>query len=155
MKCPYCGKVGESSVVNTTTDVRGAIKRRRVCHACDKRFSTMERPLISTPLLIKSSGERQEFDREKLIRGIRVSCGKRAIANADIERLVDKVETHLQSLAQDEVPSHIVGDRVLEELKLLDPIVYIRYAIVYLGFDDLQSLRNEIDDFLTEVKVQK
>jgi transcriptional repressor NrdR len=150
MKCPYCGVVGESSVIDTAPDGRGTIRRRRECHACQRRFNTIERALVMTPLLVKSSGERQEFDREKLIRGIRVSCGKRPIAAADMERLVDKVEAYLQSLGQDEVSSRIVGDMVVEELKKLDPIAYIRYAIVYLRLDDLESVRAEIDKLLSD-----
>ncbi|NJL94982.1 MAG: transcriptional repressor NrdR [Anaerolineae bacterium] len=105
---------------------------------------------MATPLIVKSSGERQDFNRDKLMRGIRVSCGKRPIASADIDRLVDRVEAHLQSLGQDEVSSRVVGDMVVEELKRLDPIAYVRYAIVYLGLDDLESVRAEIDVLLSE-----
>lgn len=148
MRCPYCGVVGDSSVVNTSVDVQGLVRRRRECRACGRRFSTVERPVIATPLLVKSSGERQGFDRDKLIRGIRVSCGKRPIATADIERLVDKVEAYLQSLGQDEVSSRVVGDMVVSELKKLDPIAYIRYAIVYLGLDDLESVQRELNTLL-------
>ena len=150
MKCPYCGIVGESAVVDTTTETRGTVRRRRECHNCNRRYSTVERPLVATPLIVKTSGERQEFDRDKLMRGIRVSLGKRPISNTDIERLVDKVETYLQSLGQDEVPSRTVGDKVVQELKKLDPIAYLRYAIVYMGMDDLASVRREIDRLLDE-----
>ena len=150
MKCPYCGVTGESAVIDTTTEARGTVRRRRACHNCNRRYSTVERPLVATPLIAKTSGERQEFDRDKLMRGIRVSFGKRPVAITDIERLVDKVETFLQSLGQDEVPSTTVGDMVVQELKKLDPVAYLRYAIVYMGLDDLASVRLEIDKLLDE-----
>ncbi|HLA44606.1 MAG TPA: hypothetical protein VJZ27_14275, partial [Aggregatilineales bacterium] len=83
MKCPYCGITGESQVIDTSHDARGNIRRRRECKACGKRFSTIERSVIATPLIVKTSGERQEFDRDKLIRGIRVACAKRPVPAAD------------------------------------------------------------------------
>lgn len=101
-------------------------------------------------MLIKSNGERQEFDREKLIQGIRVACAKRQVSATDIHRLVDRIEAHLQSLGRDEVPSRVVGDMIIEGLKELDPIAYIRYAIVYLGLDNLEAVRTETDKLLTE-----
>ena len=152
MKCPYCGALGESAVINTTTETRGTVRRRRECQNCNQRYSTVERPLIATPLVVKASGERQEFDRDKLMRGIRVSCGKRPVADTDIDRLVDKVETYLQSLGRAEVTSTVVGDMVVKELKVLDPIAYLRYAIVYRGLDDLASVRKEIDKLVREQK---
>jgi transcriptional repressor NrdR len=150
MKCPYCGEVGHSQVIDTSTEGRGNIRRRRECKACGKRFSTIERPIVATPMLIKSSGERQEFDREKLIQGIRVACAKRPVSTAEINRLIDSVEAHLQSLGREEVSSRVVGDMVVEGLKELDPIAYIRYAIVYLGLDDLDAVRAETDKLLSE-----
>ena len=155
MKCPFCGTVGKTHVIDTTNDARGGVRRRRACEVCGKRFSTVERPVIATPLIVKSSGERQEFDREKLIRGIRVSCAKRSISSTAVERMVDKVEAHLQSLGQDEVSSRVIGDMVISELKELDPIAYIRYAIVYLGLDDLESVRAETDKLLSEQLTRK
>ena len=106
--------------------------------------------MVATPVLVKSSGERQEFDREKLIQGIRVACAKRQVSAVDINRLVDRIEAHLQSLGRDEIPSRVVGDMTIEGLKELDPIAYIRYAIVYLGLDNLEAVRSETDKLLTE-----
>ena len=99
-------------------------------------------------MLIKGDGTREEFDREKLIRGIRIACGKRPIPAADIERLVGEIESSLQAMGKSEVPSRVVGDLVVSSLKELDHIAYIRYAIVYLGLDDLRSVRDEIDRLL-------
>ncbi len=150
MKCPYCGAENKSRVVDTTRDSQGGIRRRRECKKCERRFSTYEKVLRSTPLLIKSNGDREAFDREKLIRGIQISCAKRPISAADINALVDRIETHLQHLGLDEVSSRVVGDMVIEGLKSIDPIAYIRYAIVYLELDSLEGLRDMIDGLLVD-----
>jgi transcriptional repressor NrdR len=147
MRCPYCGEA-DSKVVDTNHDARGGVRRRRECLKCGQRFSTYERAVLSTPLLIKQSGNREEFDREKLLRGIRIACAKRPVSAADIERLVGEIEATLQTMGEVEVSSRVVGDMVINALKELDHVAYIRYAIVYLGLDDLKSIRNEIDRLL-------
>jgi transcriptional repressor NrdR len=147
MLCPYCQNE-RSKVVDTTHDARGGIRRRRECLKCQQRFSTYERPILATPLLIKQDNTREEFDREKLIQGIRIACAKRPVSAADIDRLVGEIESSLQGLGRSEVSSRFVGDMVISGLKKLDHIAYIRYAIVYLGLDDLTSIRGEIDRLL-------
>jgi len=149
MQCPYC-HADDSKVIDTTHDSHGGIRRRRECLNCGQRFSSYERPILATPLLIKQDGTREEFNRDKLERGIRISCAKRPVSAADIERLVGQVETELQRLGKSEVSSRVVGDLVIKGLKELDQIAYIRYAIVYLRLDDLHALRNEIDHLLLE-----
>lgn len=104
---------------------------------------------MATPLLIKRDGTREEFSREKLLRGIRVACAKRPVAAVDIERLVGEIEAELQQMGKAEVSSRLVGDRVINQLKKLDEVAYIRYAIVYLRLDDLESIRTEIDHLLS------
>ncbi|MBN1146532.1 MAG: transcriptional repressor NrdR [Anaerolineales bacterium] len=147
MRCPYC-KNEHSRVIDTSHDARGGVRRRRECVDCGQRFTTYERPILATPLLIKQDGTREEFDRDKLIRGIRISCAKRPVPAADIERLVGEIEATLQSMGRAEVSSRVVGDMVIAGLKELDQIAYIRYAIVYLRLGDLESIRNEIDRLL-------
>jgi transcriptional repressor NrdR len=147
MRCPHC-QHDKSRVVDTTHDTRGGIRRRRECTQCNNRFSTYERPILATPLLIKQDGTREEFDREKLAAGIRISCAKRPVSAADIDRLVGEIEATLQTMGRAEVSSRVVGDMVIAGLKDLDQIAYIRYAIVYLGFVDLETLRGEIDRLL-------
>ena len=147
MRCPYCKNEG-SRVIDTSHDTRGGVRRRRECENCKQRFSTYERPILATPLIIKLDGSREEFDREKLIRGIRISCAKRPVSATDIERLVGEIEATLQAMGRAEVSSRVVGDMVITGLKELDQIAYIRYAIVYLGLDDLRSIRTEIDRLL-------
>jgi len=147
MRCPYCG-AADSKVIDTNHDSRGGVRRRRECLSCKERFSTYERAVLATPLVVKQDGTREEFDREKLIRGIRISCAKRPVSAADIERLVGEIEATLQTMGKSEVSSRVVGDMVMAGLKELDHIAYIRYAIVYLGFDDLKAVRDEIDRLL-------
>ncbi|MCS6872497.1 MAG: transcriptional regulator NrdR [Anaerolineae bacterium] len=148
MQCPYCG--GERLKVLDTADSRESIRRRRECLTCGARFTTYERAVAVTPVLIKADGTREAFDREKLKRGIWYACAKRPIPAAAIEQLATNVERYLQSLGQAEVSSRIVGDKVISELKDLDPIAYVRYAIVYLKLDNLHSVRAEIDKLLAE-----
>jgi transcriptional repressor NrdR len=147
MNCPYCQNE-RSRVVDTSHDSRGGIRRRRECENCKQRFSTYERPILATPLIVKQDKTREEFDREKLIRGIRISCAKRPVSAADIERLVGEIESALQAMGREEVSSRVVGDMVIAGLKELDHIAYIRYAIVYLGLDDLRAIRTEINRLL-------
>ncbi len=149
MRCPYCQQ-DESKVIDTTHDSRGGIRRRRECLHCKQRFSSYERPILATPLIIKQDGTREEFDRQKLERGIRIACAKRPVSAADIERLVGQVEVDLQKKGKPEVSSRIIGDKVITGLKEMDQIAYIRYAIVYLRLDDLHALRGEIDRLLGE-----
>jgi transcriptional repressor NrdR len=147
MICPFCSDQ-RSRVVDTTHDARGGIRRRRECENCGKRYSTYERPVLATPLIIKQDGTRETFDREKLIHGIQIACAKRPVSAADIERLVGEIEARLKAMGKSEISSRIIGDMVIEGLKKLDQVAYIRFAIVYLGLDDLISVRNEIDHLL-------
>ncbi len=149
MRCPYCQN-DQSKVIDTTHDNHGGVRRRRECENCRQRFSTYERPILATPLIIKQDGTREVFDTEKLSRGIRIACAKRPVSAADIERLVGEIESSLQRIGRSEVSSRIVGDMVVKGLKEMDQIAYIRYAIVYLHLDDLQAIRHEIDRLLSE-----
>lgn len=150
MKCPYCDH-SKTRVIDTSHDMRGGTRRRRVCDKCDQRFSSYERPILATPLLIKRDGTREEFSREKLLAGLKVACTKRPISAADIERIAGEVEAELQMLGKAEVRSRVVGDKVTAKLKELDEVAYIRFAIVYLRLGDLESIRNEIDRLFNEL----
>lgn len=147
MFCPFCNDP-RSKVVDTSHDTRGGIRRRRECENCGQRYSTYERPVLATPLIIKQDGTREAFDREKLIHGIQIACAKRPVSAAEIERLIGEIEARLQAMGKSEISSRIIGDMVIEGLKNLDQVAYIRFAIVYLGLDDLISVRNEIDHLL-------
>lgn len=147
MNCPYCGH-GKSRVIDTSHDSRGGIRRRRVCLACNQRFSSHERVLVATPLIIKRGGIREEFSRDKLASGLRVACEKRPVTAADIDRIVSDVESDLQKLGKQEVTSRTVGDITISKLKELDQVAYIRFATVYLRLDDLVAVRDEINRLL-------
>ncbi len=147
MRCPFC-EGDQTRVIDTTHDTRGGIRRRRECSLCQQRFSTYERAILTAPLIQKHDGTREEFDRDKLLQGIRIACAKRPVSAADIDRLAGEIEARLESLGKEEVSSRFVGDMVIAGLKELDYVAYIRYAIVYLGLDDLQAIQDEIDRLL-------
>jgi transcriptional repressor NrdR len=147
MRCPYCG-YAESHVIDTSHDSRGIVRRRRECDSCQQRFSTYEKAFLSIPLIIKQDGSREEFDREKLRRGIQIACAKRPVSADEIEHLVGEVESDLENLGKPEVPSRLIGDKVIHRLKQIDLIAYIRYASVYLKLGDLRAIRDEIDRLL-------
>jgi transcriptional repressor NrdR len=149
MKCPYCAQK-KTRVIDTSHDEQGGTRRRRECGSCGERFSSYERPLLATPMLIKKDNTRETFSRDKLIAGLQVACAKRPIGAADIERMAGEVEADLQQMGRSEVPSRTVGDLAIKKLKELDEVAYIRYAIVYLGLHDLESIRSEIDRLLNE-----
>jgi transcriptional repressor NrdR len=146
MKCPYCG-TERPRVIATYHDVRG-VRRRRECRSCEQRFTTLERPILTTPLVVKKDGRREEFDREKLLSGVRISCARRPVSAGDLERVVDRVEQQIRQMGKTEVDSRAIGDLVIAELRELDPVSYIRYAIVYLGLEDLEAVREEINRLL-------
>jgi transcriptional repressor NrdR len=147
MQCPYCAQP-DSRVVDTRA-TNESIRRRRECLICHKRFTTYEQ-INEQLLIVKRDGRREPFDRHKLMQGIRIACAKRPIAMADIERTVNQIEEHLFGLGRAEVRSEAIGQIVLEKLKTLDPLAYIRFAIVYLAIDDVEALRRELDRLMTE-----
>jgi transcriptional repressor NrdR len=147
MRCPYCSSQ-RTRVIDTSRDARGGVRRRRACLQCERRFSSYERAILSAPMLVKQDGTREEFDREKMARGIRIACAKRPVSAADIDRLVGEIEARLQAIGKPEVSSRVVGDMAMAGLKELDQVAFIRYAIVYLGLDDLEAVRLEIDRLL-------
>ncbi len=144
MKCIYCG-ADRTKVIDTRHDAQGNVRRRRECQVCLRRFTTLERPVVATPLVIKRDGRREEFDPHKLISGLRIACARRPISADDLERIVARVEYVIRQTGRAEVPSRVIGDVVIEELRKLDEVAYIRYAIVYMGMSDLETIRAEID----------
>nr|MBN1230177.1 transcriptional repressor NrdR [Anaerolineae bacterium] len=153
MRCPYCHGL-DTRVIDTSADRSpDEIRRRRVCQNCGERFTTYERPRTSLPLIVKDAsgrmeGRREPFDAEKLRHGIRVACAKRPISDSAIDRLVSDIEARLRASGASEVSSRAVGEMVIDGLRDLDEIAYIRYAIVFLGLEDLVAVRDEIDRLL-------
>lgn len=146
MKCPYCGAT-ESRVVDTR-EVGDGIRRRRECQNCGQRYTTYEQVAKVNLLVIKRDGRREAFDRQKLFEGIWKACAKRPISTEAIEQMVSDIEGALFGLGQAEVPSREVGEMVMERLRHLDGVAYVRFASVYRSFADLETLKREVDDML-------
>ena len=143
MKCPYCQHL-ETKVIDSR-DVETGIRRRRECLACSSRYTTYERIEAQSLYLIKKDGRREEFDRNKLLAGVRAACAKRPLAIGTIERVVNDVEAELRRLGRSEVASSLVGEQVMERLIGLDHIAYVRFASVYREFTDLETMRREVE----------
>lgn len=142
MRCPYCAK--EDSKVIDTRESEETIRRRRECLKCGRRFTTYERVAHTSLMVIKQDGRREGFDRQKLMNGILRACAKRPVPMAEIERTVDDIEAQLHALGRSEVDSQKVGQMVMERLRALDDVAYVRFASVYRRFADLESLQAEI-----------
>jgi transcriptional repressor NrdR len=142
MNCPFCGQA-DTKVTDSRPDADG-IRRRRECLACGQRFTTVERAELGGVSLVKKDGRREEFDRAKIIAGVRKACEKRPIPSGAIEALADDVEKEVLALNKPELPSSIVGEMVMERLRALDHIAYIRFASVYRAFADVDELEREL-----------
>ena len=150
MKCPFCGNL-ESKVVDSRPSDEGAsIRRRRECLECHKRFTTYE-TMESLPLVvIKKDGSRQTFDRDKLLGSMLKACEKRSVPLADLERMAGEIEQALQNDMEREVSSSVIGDLVMEKLKEVDEVAYVRFASVYRQFKDIGTFNEEQDRLLEE-----
>jgi len=146
MRCPFC-KAGDSRVIDTR-QVESGVRRRRECITCHERFTTYEQIAGIIPLVIKSDGRREEFDRQKLLVGVRKACAKRPIPSEEIETLVAGVEDCLLNSGRTEISSKEIGQLTLEKLRDLDKVAYIRFASVYLAFTDLESMKQEVERLL-------
>jgi len=145
MKCPYCGS--KTKVIDSRNASEG-IRRRRECLACGQRFTTYERVAPIRLVVVKADGRREEFDRDKLLSGVRKACAKRAVSTEAIEELVGGIEGKLYSRGEREVESRVIGEMVMERLRKLDDVAYVRFASVYRRFADVESLAQEIEDLL-------
>jgi len=143
LNCPYCN-YHDSKVIDSR-DVNDGIRRRRQCLSCNSRFTTYERLQPASLFVIKKDQRREEFDRNKLLTGIRKACEKRPLPTGTVDKLADDIEAELYHLGRAEVPSAVIGDMVMEKLKSLDHIAYIRFASVYREFTDITTLKQEID----------
>ena len=145
MKCPYCGK--KRTRVIDTRQVGEGIRRRRECRSCQQRFTTYERVAKTSLLVAKRDERREPFDSEKLLNGILRACAKRPIATQTLEQMVKDVEKELYELGRAEVESEVIGMMVMNRLKELDDVAYVRFASVYRRFQDVDSLVEEIEEF--------
>jgi len=142
MNCPYCG-FEDSKVIDSRAS-EGGIRRRRQCLACGQRFSTIERTELGVLLVAKKDGRREEFSRDKILLGVRRACEKRPIPLGAIDALVDDIEERVHALGKAEVPTRLIGELVMERLRDLDDVAYIRFASVYRAFADVDELANEL-----------
>jgi len=145
MRCPYCFNQETQVIDSRETEDQAAVRRRRECLKCEKRFTTYERAELLDLIVIKKDGSRQPFDRAKMMAGIRRACEKRPIPTEKIEKAVDEVESELRGMASNEVASRLIGDLVMKRLRNIDPIAYIRFASVYKSFKNLKAFKREID----------
>ena len=148
MNCPFCGNT-ESKVIDSR-EVNDGIRRRRQCLNCSSRFTTYERLQPASLFVIKKDRRREEFNKDKLLAGIRKACEKRPLPTGTIDKLADDIEAELDSQGKAEISSSIIGDMVMERLKSLDYIAYIRFASVYRDFADITALKREIDTLVSD-----
>jgi transcriptional repressor NrdR len=147
MKCPYCG--GDDFKVIDSRDINDSVRRRRQCLNCSSRFTTYERVQPASLFVVKKDRRREEFSRDKLLAGIRKACEKRPLPVGAVDRLIDDIEAGLYQMGRAEVPSSTIGDMVIEGLRRLDNIAYIRFASVYRDFADIDDLKQEVDTLVS------
>lgn len=149
MRCPFC-RSDENKVLDSRESQEGSvIRRRRECLSCKQRFTTYERVEELMPLIVKKDGRREGFDREKILGGLKKACEKRPVAVDQMEGIVSSIERKLQQSGEREVNSSVLGEEVMERLKDLDEVAYVRFASVYRSFRDIAEFMNELKDLLS------
>jgi transcriptional repressor NrdR len=153
MNCPFCGSA-DSKVIDSR-DSEGGVRRRRECLKCSGRFTTYERPQRPDLFVIKKDRRREEFNKDKLLTGLRKACEKRPLGAGVIDKLANDIESELYRMGKTEIPTSVIGDMVMEKLKALDYIAYIRFASVYREFKDVADFKKEVDSLVGEAKREK
>ncbi len=148
MKCPFCGKENTRVIDSRPADDGSSIRRRRQCDECSKRFTTYEKVEAIPLVVIKKDNNRESYDRTKVEAGVYRSCHKRPISVDQINTLVDEVETAVFNMEEKEIPSSVIGQLVMEKLRDLDPVAYVRFASVYREFKDVNTFMSEIKKIL-------
>jgi len=145
MRCPFCA-TDEDKVIETRVSKDGSeIRRRRECEGCKRRFTTYERIEESMPLVIKSDGRREPFDRNKIVHGMQAAVAKRPVSRDQVMNLAQEVEREINELGYNEIPARAIGERVLPRLRALDQVAYVRFASIYRDFRDLDGFAKELD----------
>ncbi|WP_324670253.1 transcriptional regulator NrdR [Geochorda subterranea] len=148
MRCPFCSEPDTRVIDSRLTEEGAAVRRRRECPRCGRRFTTYERVEEIPLMVVKKDGRREPFSRQKVLAGVMKACEKRPIPVARIEELVSRVEEAVRTQGEYEVPSRLIGERVMEELRQLDPVAYVRFASVYRDFQDVTGFVAEVRQFL-------
>ena len=150
MKCPYCG-YSESKVIDSRpADENASIRRRRECLSCGKRFTTYETVESLPMVVVKKDGSRQSFERSKVLGGMIRACEKRPVPLAELERIAAEIEQDLQNSMEREIPSERIGEKVMERLRTVDQVAYVRFASVYRQFKDIDTFMEELTKLLAE-----
>jgi len=146
MKCPFCGHL-ETQVVETRLAEDGDfIRRRRQCGACEKRFTTYEKPEVNFPAIVKKDGRRIDNQRDKLRASLNLALRKRPVSTEQVDSAIERIEEKLLNLGDREVASHRLGELVMRELKKLDKVAYVRFASVYRNFEDIDAFKTLVDE---------
>ena len=148
MKCPFCGHLHDKVVDSRESKEGDAIRRRRQCLECQRRFTSYERIDEIPYMAVKKDGRRERFDRQKVLAGILKACEKRPVSMIQLEMIADKAETMVQDSSEREVSTTTLGEMIMNELKNLDKVAYVRFASVYLDFKDVQEFMSELKDLL-------
>lgn len=148
MKCPYCNNPDTRVIDSRPAEDGSSIRRRRSCDICGKRFTTYEKVETIPLTVIKKDNTREQYDRRKVENGVVRACYKRPVATADIQKLVDRIETKVFSMEEKEIPSSAIGEAVMDELKILDEVAYVRFASVYREFKDVSTFMDELKKIL-------
>ncbi|PLX44420.1 MAG: transcriptional regulator NrdR [Deltaproteobacteria bacterium] len=148
MRCPYCGENHDRVIDSRTAKEGDVIRRRRECESCERRFTTYERVEEIMPLLVKKDSSREPYDRQKVIAGLQKACEKRPISAQTIEEITDRIEADIQEMGSKEVPASVVGEHVMNALRELDAVAYVRFASVYRDFRDLDEFMSTLRDLL-------
>ena len=148
MRCPYCGYKESKVVDSRPADESSSIRRRRECLSCEKRFTTYETVESLPMVVIKKDGSRQSFDRSKVLRGIQRSCEKRPVPVAEMERMAMEIEQELQNALEREVSTEYIGELVMDKLRAVDEVAYVRFASVYRQFKDIDTFMKELNKLL-------
>jgi transcriptional repressor NrdR len=152
MKCPFCGHT-ENKVIDSRISKDGkAVRRRRECLGCAKRFTTYEYVEDVLPMVVKKDGRREQFDRQKILNGLKKACEKRPISMEDIDKIVENVEQACQEMQTEEISSNLIGEKIMNELKTFDGVAYVRFASVYRQFRDVGEFMSELKDLLSKGK---
>ncbi len=146
MKCPFCGNLETQVVETRISEDADFIRRRRQCGACDKRFTTYERPDVNFPSIVKKDGRRIEFERAKLRGSMNLALRKRPVSTEQVDAAIERIEEKLLSLGLREVQSQRIGELVMRELKKLDKVAYVRFASVYRNFEDIDEFKTLVDE---------
>ncbi len=152
MRCPYCKEEGSKVIDSRPTDENYAIRRRRECLSCNSRYTTYENIEKTPMLIVKKDGSRQAYNREKVLRGIIRACEGRAITINQMEQMADKIERNLKNTLLKEIDSAMIGNEIMEQLKNIDEVAYVRFASVYKNFKDIDTFMQELQKLMEEKK---